>query len=212
MKQLLIGLWALALAGCQATDLEELPSLDDQKVLSEVLAKAVDRDKLEPKRLDGYLVLCVPGSEDAYSGWVKETDEKGNLKSLGKLKSGKKQGRWTSWHENREKKSEIQYVGDVMGGDFFEWHANGQVKARGQTKDGEMDGHWVGWYENGTKAGVQWCNVGHLVSALSWKPDGSKCPETNATKGNGVFVEYNEDGSIDKRQIFKDGVGTEAKD
>ena len=212
MKQLLISLWTLALAGCEATDLEELPNLDDAAVLAEVLSKSVDYGKLEPKRLEGYLVLCVPGSEDAYSGWVKETSAKGKLKSLGKLKSGKKQGRWTSWHENGKKKSEIQYVGDVMDGSFKEWHANGKKKAVGKTKDGEMDGRWVGWYENGTKAGVQWCNVGHLVSALSWKPDGSKCPETNATGGNGIFVQYNEDGSIDERQVFKDGVGVEAKD
>ena len=204
------GIWILALAGCQSNDLEKSPDLDDPKVLSQIVARAVSKDKLESKRIKGYLVLCVPGTEDAYSGWMKEARENGILKTLGKLKGGKKGGQWTSWGENGKKKSEIHYVADVMDGSFVEWHPNGKIRTRGQTKDGEMDGRWVGWYANGVKAGVQWCREGLLVSALSWKPDGTKCPDTNATEGKGVFVQYNGDGSVEKRLVYKDGKGIEA--
>ena len=89
--------------GCQATNLEEFPDLDDPKVLSQIEGRAVSKDKLEPKRKKGYLVLCVPGTEDAYSGWMKEARENGNLKTLGKLKGGKKEGQWTSWGKNGKK-------------------------------------------------------------------------------------------------------------
>ena len=98
-----------------------------------------------------------------------------------------------------------------MDGTYLEWHSNGELKARGQTKDGEMDGRWIGWYENGNRTAIQVCSKGLLVSAHSWKPDGSRCPETNATGGNGIFIQYNEDGSILKRRVFLNGIGKETK-
>ena len=205
------GIWILALAGCQSNESEKSPDLDDPKVLSQIVGRAVSKDKLEPKRKKGYLVLCVPGTEDAYSGWMQEARENGKLKTIGKLKGGKKEGQWTSWGEDGKKKSEIHYVADVMNGTFLEWHPNGEPKSKGQTKDGEMDGRWIGWYENGNRSATQVCSKGLLVFARSWKPDGSQCPETNATGGNGIFVEYTENGSILKRQVFSNGIGKETK-
>ncbi len=201
----------LLLAGCQGGTLEEFPNLDDPQVLEKIVAQAVDMEKLEAKRMKGFLILCVPETKNPFSGWVKAQDDNGSLHELGKLNEGRRQGIWTTWNKNGKKQSEIEYHRDVMNGTFLEWHSNGKLKGRGQTKDGEMDGRWIGWYENGNRAKIQVCRRGLLVSAHSWKPDGSRCPETNASAGSGIFVQYNEDGSILKRSVFSNGIGQETK-
>ena len=44
-----------------------------------------------------------------------------------------------------------------------------------------------------------------LMSSISWKPDGQKCPITNLIEGNGIKVSYNSDGTEQSRLSFKDG-------
>ena len=211
MKIIRFSIAFLLLAGCQGGTLEEFPNLDDPQVLEKIVAQAVDMEKLEAKRVKGYLILCVPETENPFSGWVKAQDDNGSLHELGKLNEGRKEGIWTTWNKNGKKQRQIEYHRDVMDGTYLEWHSNGKLKARGQTKDGEMDGRWIGWYENGNRAKIQVCRRGLLVSAHSWKPDGSRCTETNATAGSGIFVQYNGDGSILKRSLFSNGIGKQTK-
>ncbi len=204
MKGLLSILYlSWLLMGCQKPDLE------DPEVFEKIASQAINPSRLEAKRLKGLLVLCIPETEDPYSGWVRENYDNGQLKRLGYLNDGRKEGLWTSWHENGEKKKEIRYNKDVAHGTATEWYANGQKKGVGQIKDGEMDGPWEEWYENGWKSKVQNCDFGKLISATAWKPNGEKCPVTNVTNGTGELIDYNENGTIDKRYIFKNGVGVE---
>jgi antitoxin component YwqK of YwqJK toxin-antitoxin module len=190
-----------SLAGCQK------PDLKDPDMFEEIASQAIDRGMLEAKRVKGLLVLCIPDTEKPYSGWVKETHDNGQLKRLGYLNDGAKDGPWTSWHENGRKQLEIRYEKDVMHGIMSTWYPNGQKKGTGRIKDGEMDGRWEEWYENGWKSKVQSCDFGKLISATVWKPDGEKCPVSNVVNGNGELIDYNEDGTIEKRYTIKDGVG-----
>mgnify|MGYP006089070981 CR=1 FL=1 len=190
-----------ALTGCQKPDLE------DPEVFEEIASQAIDLTTLEAKRVKGLLVLCIPDTEDLFSGWVKENYDNDRLKRLGYLNDGAKDGLWTSWHENGEKQLEIRYKKDVLHGKTSSWHPNGQKKSAGNIRDGEMDGPWEEWYENGWKERVQNCDFGKLVSATVWKPDGEKCPVSNVVNGKGELIDYNEDGTIDKRHTFRDGVG-----
>jgi len=192
-----------ALTGCQKPDLE------DPEVFEEIASQAIDPTTLEAKRVKGLMVLCIPSTEKPFSGWVKENYDNGRLKRLGYLNDGGKDGLWTSWHENGEKQLEIRYKKDVLHGKTSSWHPNGQKKSAGNIRDGEMDGPWEEWYENGWKERVQNCDFGKLVSATVWKPDGEKCPVSNVVNGKGELIDYNEDGTIDKRHTFKDGVGIE---
>jgi antitoxin component YwqK of YwqJK toxin-antitoxin module len=43
------------------------------------------------------------------------------------------------------------------------------------------------------------------VTAVTWKPNGEKCPVTNVVNGNGVVVQYNDDGTEDYHWTYKDG-------
>jgi antitoxin component YwqK of YwqJK toxin-antitoxin module len=47
-----------------------------------------------------------------------------------------------------------------------------------------------------------------LVDIKVWKPDGSICEESNVMEGNGSFLRYFEDGSIEHKRVFEYGVET----
>ena len=93
-----------------------------------------------------------------------------------------------------------------MDGPFRAWHPNGTLAAQGNINDNEMTGHWMEWYATGVKRKAQHCRDGIFISAVVWTPDGALCPETNATGGNGVVVEYEENGSVEKRRVYLNGV------
>ncbi|MBI68428.1 MAG: hypothetical protein CMJ38_00090 [Phycisphaerae bacterium] len=67
---------------------------------------------------------------------------------------------------------------------------NEQIKSLKQYKDGIGDGLRIEWYEHGQKKREATHKDGKLVTAVAWKPNGEKCPETNILNGNGVSVEY----------------------
>ncbi len=64
----------------------------------------------------------------------------------------------------------------------------------------------VTYYANGQRESVKRFKNGKLISALSWKPDGVKCPVTKVEKGTGVVVVYGKEGTERERRSFKDGV------
>lgn len=64
----------------------------------------------------------------------------------------------------------------------------------------------VTYYANGQRESVKRFKNGKLISALSWKPDGVKCPVTKVEEGNGIVVVYAKEGTERERRSFKDGV------
>ena len=85
------------------------------------------------------------------------------------------------------------------------FYDTGQVEALGLYKDGKAHGHYTGWYENGQKSMEGNYKDGKLMSDMSWKPDGAKCPLTNIKDGNGVFVAYHMNGQKEEETNWKDG-------
>ena len=43
------------------------------------------------------------------------------------------------------------------------------------------------------------------MSSITWKPNGEKCPVTNIKDGNGVIVDYRENGTERRRYTYKYG-------
>ena len=80
---------------------------------------------------------------------------------------------------------------------------------------------WITWYPNGQKRIIiknyipnegqikdvfdKRLNSREVISVESWKPNGDKCPITNVKDGNGIVVEYNDNGEELNRKIYKDG-------
>ena len=73
------------------------------------------------------------------------------------------------------------------------------------SQDTPFTGKAVDYYSNGQKKKEANVKDGKLMSAEVWKPNGVKCTVTNVKEGNGVVVEYKEDGTEEYRFTYKDG-------
>jgi antitoxin component YwqK of YwqJK toxin-antitoxin module len=185
-----------------------VPDLYDSAVFTDANQSAVQLSILERKFMYGMFYLYVDQEGEPFTGWVKTTDGTGSLKQLGFLQKGRKEGVWMDWYSASGKQSDIHWTEDRMDGSFTVWHQNGNLKVAGQTKDGEVDGSWAEYYPDGQLAYRCTNKMGHLVDIKVWKPDGSICHESNVTGGNGTFLRYFEDGSIEHKRVFKNGVET----
>ena len=185
--------------------------------LNEILAKAIDYKKIT----------------DDYTGWAKRIWDNGQIKALGQITDGMKDGLWTEWYESGNKLTEVNYKAGKMDGITTLWHENGKKQSESKYKDGKHNGPWKHWYENGQKKGegnfqdgkpnglaTLWYENGQkqretnfkndelmplVLTAFVWKPNGEKCPVTNVKDGNGVVVYYNDDGTEGGRRTLKDG-------
>jgi antitoxin component YwqK of YwqJK toxin-antitoxin module len=60
-----------------------------------------------------------------------------------------KEGLFTFWHENGQKKSEGTYLNGLIEGVFTVWHENGQKKSEGTYLKGRKEGVFTYWNEDG---------------------------------------------------------------
>ena len=68
---------------------------------------------------------------------------------LGKMKNGKKDGLWTGWDDNGQKKSEGTFKDGKWDGLWTLWYDNGQKMYNGTFKNGELLSY-IAYLENGT--------------------------------------------------------------
>ena len=180
MRKLLFATFvALLMVGCGS------PDLDDKDTLHQIIAEAIDADKIQERGERGEKLFYAPNQQKPYTGWVKTMLDNGQISVLVQCKDGKRDGLQAEWYEN------------------------GQKEMEGTFKDGEMDGPLARWYENGQKGAEGTFKDGKLMTAVAWKPNGEKCPVTNLVNGNGDWVAYNKDGEQIFRKTYKDGVEVE---
>ena len=67
------------------------------------------------------------------------------------------------------------------------------------------------WYKNGQKKAEENYKKGKLISAMVWKPNGKRCPETNVNYGTGVLIGYDENGKKISETKYENGEGIEIK-
>ena len=67
----------------------------------------------------------------------------------GHYKDGKKEGTWTSWYENGQKKYEDTYKNGKNHGISLSWYENGQKSAYKMYKEGMRHGITTYWNEKG---------------------------------------------------------------
>ena len=76
-------------------------------------------------------------------------DSYGQYLSKGNLKKGKKDGKWTSWHENGQKSDEMFYKDGNIDGTWIGWWGEGQKAWEWNYKNGKADGKFTFWDESG---------------------------------------------------------------
>lgn len=202
MRYLLLPLALFLLGSCS------VPDLSDPTVLADAKTRAIELKLLERKFMYGMFHLFVDEEGKPFTGWVKSMNPSGQISELGYLIDGRKEGLWISWNEQGNKLSEIFWAEDRMEGPFKAWHPNGQVKVAGQTRDGEVDGPWTEYYASGQIAYQSVNRIGHLVEISVWRPDGTLCSDSRVRDGNGTFLRYFENGSVELKRAFVNGVET----
>ena len=183
--------------------------LDDNETRNRIIAEAIDSGKLQMKGEEGDQLFYAPNQQTPYTGWGKLMWGNEQVKLLAQFEDGKGDGLWTFWHENGQKSSEINYKDSKPDGHSTIWHENGQKLMEANFQDSTPIGLQTVWYANGQKHS----EISHklqgrriiLWNAFVWKPNGDKCPLTNLVNGNGVVVEYKEDGTEKRRVTYNDG-------
>jgi antitoxin component YwqK of YwqJK toxin-antitoxin module len=89
----LISVAALLIAGCGS------PDLDDKETLDEIIAKAIDEDKLQKRGKKGEELYYAPNKQTPYTGWSKSMYDNEQIAGLVQLKDGKEDGLTTLWYE-----------------------------------------------------------------------------------------------------------------
>jgi len=197
MKRTIICLLLLGIAGCKNSDLD-IPraiDFDDPGAVEKLLVEATDMDKLQWRQSDSeahaanlkipFKDAYTPDGKRPFTGWAKELHENGRVSGIFYFQGGKLHGPVVGWHENGQKLGETHYT------------------------NGTADGPGTNWYSNGQKASEFRYKDGRMISIAVWKPDGQPCQVTNVTDGNGVMVEYADDGTESRRMTYVNGVSKE---
>ena len=61
---------------------------------------------------------------------------------LGKMKDGKKEGKWMVWYDNGTKQEEQNYKDGKKNGLFTEWNENQEIIQKGMFQSNLMNGEW----------------------------------------------------------------------
>jgi|GEM_PF-2465852 antitoxin component YwqK of YwqJK toxin-antitoxin module len=91
------------------------------------------------------------------------------LKSDSSLFSGKV---W-DWYDNKQPRSEWNYIGGIIHGVQRSWYKNGHRETEAKFKDGKPHGKRFEWYENGNKWNRSKYKNGFLHGrSLGWQENG----------------------------------------
>jgi len=124
-------------------------NVDDNETLDNILAGAIDWDKFQKGGTEH--LYYAPNEQTPYTGWAKEMHDNGQIRALGQMKDGKKEGLATEWYWNGQKEWEVNYKDGKWDGLSTVWYRNGQKRLARNYKDGKLDGLSTEWYENGQK-------------------------------------------------------------
>jgi formylglycine-generating enzyme len=200
----LISVAALLIAGCGSHD------LDDKETLDEIIAEAIDEDKLQKRGKKGEELYYAPNKQTPYTGWSKSMYDNGQIAGLVQLKDGKEDGLTTLWYESGQKKYEQNLKGGELDGLQSGWYKNGQKHLELMAKDGKYHGPSTKWYENGQKEGEATFKDGNLDGlATGWHENGQKKIEGNWKDGKkiGIWYEWFNNGQKKSEDDYKDGEG-----
>ncbi len=106
-----------------------------------------------------------------YTEWYKN----GNKKLEYTYNDGKMDGLRTFWYEDGQKRWLSSYKDGERDGLWTEWYQNGKKRCVGSYKDGERDGLWTWWWEwtGDEKKFEKTYKDGKLISEKEWNEDGS---------------------------------------
>ena len=89
-----------------------------------------------------------------------------------------KNGKYTEYYDNGQKKMEGTWINRKLDGLWTLWHVNGQKYSEATYKAGELDGLLTKWDNNGQKYLEETYKDGKMISSKCWDEDGNEidCP------------------------------------
>jgi len=190
----LLVLCALALLGLAVAfyfRLRSRPTASDASDASKASDRATHRTNLTFQA--GHWLL--PGTTNAFTGFLLDTYDDGARKSLSAVSNGLLHGLSIGWHTNGQQQVEEHFVLGVSHGLRTKWHPNGQKLSEVAIVDGQLQSTFRTWHENGVLA--------QEVQLKDGQPDGlskayfpSGYQKSQVTLRNGKVVE---------QQFWKDG-------
>ena len=86
------------------------------------------------------------------------------LMSSKRFLRGIKDGPFTTWYDNGQKRSENYWEYDKKIGKWLTWYSNGQIESQGSYVDDKKDGRWVSYNKTGEKVSEVVYVAGELVN------------------------------------------------
>jgi len=126
-------------------------------------------------------------------------------------KKGKRDGLYTWWYENGNKRAESNYKSGKKEGLSQGWNPEGGRLSKENYEDGLQNGEACYYYPGNKIMNEMTFEGGKLMTASVWQPNGTECPFTKIEKGNGVLVDYKFDGKMNK-VFYSNGVSVEAEE
>ncbi len=131
----------------------------------------------------------------------------GNKKYEGEYSAGKVDGQWTYWYFNGEKRCEGKYEKGDQQGEWSYYHKNGKLKTKPTYIDDEKNGASVFFYDNGDKLEEANFSKGNLDGEFTVYYIGGKVK----TKGKylkdsleGTYEHYWENGNLSYKGEYSD--------
>ena len=138
--------------------------------------------------------------QDSFSGCYIQIDSNQKIRNLRYFSNGLLQGPIIYWAQNGRKILEGYYQNGQKHGLYTFWSDDGSKEKEENYKESKLDGMTNRWYQNGQKSAQQIFHNGRIVTAIGWKPNGSRCPSTRVTNGAGVVVMYDDFGEEIRRR------------
>lgn len=157
------------------------------------------------KRVKGKVVMLSRFENGLPEGKNIAYSQSGRVSSVMDFVDGNALGPYRFLHPNGMLAVEGAFKGGEPDGIEEKWHPNGMKQATCNYSNGLPNGLIMEWYENGQKRVHGTFRNGKFLTGKGWKPNGGKCPVSEVSEGNGLFVRYHMDGSVSSRHRYLNG-------
>jgi antitoxin component YwqK of YwqJK toxin-antitoxin module len=126
----------------------------------------------------------------------------------GRVRNGKRHGRWSEWYDDGRPRAEGDYYHGEKHGRWTYWYEGGQIHESGEYQYGRRENLWTSWYENGRKEGVGYFRNSRGEGRTTlWYPDGKVAAEGELVDDlrEGLWLEWHENGQLASRGTYHYG-------
>ena len=147
--------------------------------------------------------------ENQKNGRYTEFYKDGNKRFEGSYLKGSKHGIWKEWSESGYLVLQSHYFKDKLNGEWTTFRSNGTKLWAGNYINGLEDGLWVAWYENGQKKSEGVKKEGKFFTGLytEWSDQGVKVLEGAYEQWgkHGIWRGYDDFGNKVFEEYYQNG-------